>query len=218
MGQVDDVRRSQTSDFKRAGGAVYVVGQTRDAVIGSQFERLGLASGGGVPLVDAAACRAVFRAVAGAIDAGLVAACHDVSDGGLLVAVAEMMIGGGLGASVDLTAIPLEGPVAAFAETQAAKGGEAASLDREIRVTILGDEMLGPVARNLIKLWYVGSWYQMPSDWRETHGGAESDCDFVVSPAAYTEGLLWPAIGANPQGAKPHGYGMWALPPRIKAV
>jgi hypothetical protein len=115
-------------------------------------------------------------------------------------------------------ATTMEALVAAFAATQAATGGEAARLDREIRVTILGDELLGPVARNLIKLWYVGTWYQMPSDWRETHGGAESDCDFVVSPAAYTEGLLWPAIGANPQGAKPHGYGMWALPPRIKVV
>lgn len=108
--------------------------------------------------------------------------------------------------------------VAAFAAAQAAAGGDAAKLDREIRVTILGDERLGPVARNLIKLWYVGTWYQMPRDWRETHGGAESDRDFVVSPAAYTEGLLWPAVGANPQGAKPHGYGMWALPPRIKPV
>ncbi|WP_411075768.1 hypothetical protein [Streptomyces sp. cmx-4-7] len=36
---------------------------------------------------------------------------------------------------------------------------------------------------------------------------------FVVSPDAYTEGLLWRAIGAHPSGAKAPGYGSWASPP-----
>jgi len=34
-----------------------------------------------------------------------------------------------------------------------------------------------------------------------------------VSPASYTEGLLWPTIGANPPGAKAPGFGTWAYPP-----
>ncbi|HYO83919.1 MAG TPA: hypothetical protein VES20_21125, partial [Bryobacteraceae bacterium] len=41
---------------------------------------------------------------------------------------------------------------------------------------------------------------------------------FMVSAAAYTEGLLWPAIGANPPGAKGPGYGSWALPPRVPGL
>ncbi|MGC4947081.1 hypothetical protein ACLQ2N_12900 [Streptomyces sp. DT224] len=39
---------------------------------------------------------------------------------------------------------------------------------------------------------------------------------FVVSPDAYTEGLLWRAIGAHPAGAKAPGYGSWASPPALE--
>ncbi|MEV0125109.1 hypothetical protein AB0I16_26840 [Streptomyces sp. NPDC050703] len=45
------------------------------------------------------------------------------------------------------------------------------------------------------------------------HGGDGRTLPFVVSPDAYTEGLLWRAIGAHPSGAKAPGYGSWANPP-----
>lgn len=93
-----------------------------------------------------------------------------------------------------------------------------AEVERAVRREILSDDRLGPVARNVIKLWYVGTWYALPADWREAHATTDRDRTFVVSPEAYTEGLLWPAIGANPSGAKPLGYGMWATPPRIETV
>jgi hypothetical protein len=86
---------------------------------------------------------------------------------------------------------------------------------RSLRAQILSDEWLGPIARNIIKLWFVGTWYQLPTAWRDSFGTAEQDVTFVVSPAAYTEGLLWPTIGANPPGVKGPGYGTWAEPPRI---
>jgi hypothetical protein len=92
---------------------------------------------------------------------------------------------------------------------------EAAAIERGIRIDILSDEKLGPLARNVIKMWYVGSWYELPGEWRERFGENDKDRTFVVSPASYVEGLLWPAIGANPSGAKPLGYGTWADPPRI---
>lgn len=90
--------------------------------------------------------------------------------------------------------------------------------ERRLRREVLSDEKLGPVARNIIKLWYVGTWYELPPAWSEAFGAREKNYAFVVSPAAYTEGLLWPAIGANPAGAKAPGYGSWAAPPRIPAV
>jgi len=93
-----------------------------------------------------------------------------------------------------------------------------AALERGLRGRILSDAALGPVARGLIKLWYVGTWHALPASWHEAHGTAAGDRTFVVSPAAYTEGLLWPAVGANPSGAKPFGYGTWALPPRVPAA
>jgi len=103
----------------------------------------------------------------------------------------------------------------AAAEARASAGGDAAKHEAELRRLVMSDERLGPVARNIIRLWYVGSWYQMPKPWREAYGSSAEDRDHVVSPVSYTEGLLWPAIGANPAGAKPAGYGIWAMPPRI---
>jgi hypothetical protein len=99
-----------------------------------------------------------------------------------------------------------------------AAGGDDAALERALRRELLSDAKLGPVARNLIKLWYVGTWYELPAAWREAFGVGRRDRTFVVSPEAYTEGLLWPAVGANPSGAKPFGYGMWAKPPRIETA
>lgn len=106
----------------------------------------------------------------------------------------------------------------AFRRVRREAGEDEAALDRLLRAAIFGDEKFGPIARNLIKLWYVGTWYQLPAVWREVFGALEKDTTVVVSPAAYTEGLLWPAIGANPAGAKGPGYGTWGAPPRIPEV
>lgn len=102
--------------------------------------------------------------------------------------------------------------------TVAADGEGAAGRDSLLRGRILSNAKLGPVARNIIKLWYVGNWYQLPRAWREAFGEHDDDVDHVVSSVAYTEGLLWPAIGANPNGAKGPGYGTWASPPKIPAI
>ncbi len=97
-------------------------------------------------------------------------------------------------------------------------GDDPPEHDRSLRARILSDERLGPIARNLIKLWFVGTWYQLPTAWRTAFGAADVDVTFVVSPAAYTEGLLWPTIGANPPGAKGPGYASWTGPPRIPEI
>jgi hypothetical protein len=94
---------------------------------------------------------------------------------------------------------------------------EGHDIDAMLRREILADEMLGPIARNIIKMWYVGVWYQLPAAWRQTFGTREGDFMHMVSAASYTEGLLWPTIGANPNGAKAPGYASWAQPPRIPA-
>jgi len=87
--------------------------------------------------------------------------------------------------------------------------------DNLMRKAVFGDEKLGPIARNIVKLWYVGIWYEMPRTWRDSYGARDQDVTFMVSGAAYAEGLLWPAIGANPPGAKAPGYASWAEPPNI---
>ena len=87
-----------------------------------------------------------------------------------------------------------------------------------LRRDLFSDLRLGPIARNLVKMWYLGVWYELPQTWTDAYGAQQRNVAFTVSAAAYTEGLLWPAIGANPPGAKAPGYGSWAQPPRIPAV
>jgi hypothetical protein len=77
----------------------------------------------------------------------------------------------------------------------------------------LADRDLGPLARNVIVLWYLGQWDQMPRHWRDRHGAAPADVAGVASAAAFREGLVWPAIGAHPTAAKAPGFGSWATPP-----
>jgi hypothetical protein len=96
-------------------------------------------------------------------------------------------------------------------------GGDPARLEDLLRRDVFSDEKLGPIARSVVKLWYVGIWYELPRMWCETFGTREKNTTFMVSATAYTEGLLWPAIGANPPGAKAPGYGSWAQPPQIPA-
>lgn len=106
----------------------------------------------------------------------------------------------------------------AYRRARSDAGGDGDALEGGIRREILSHEKLGPVARRLIKLWYVGTWHELPAEWRERWESTEKDRTFVVSPIAYTEGLLWPAVGANPSGAKPFGYGTWATPPRVEST
>jgi hypothetical protein len=87
-----------------------------------------------------------------------------------------------------------------------------------LRRDLFSDLRLGPVARNVVKMWYVGVWYELSPSWTDAYGAQQRNIAFTVSAAAYTEGLLWPTIGANPPGAKAPGYGSWAQPPRIPAV
>jgi phosphoribosylformylglycinamidine synthase len=105
MGQVDDVRQCVTMDLKRPGNLLYLVGETRDELGGSHFALVNEWDGGQVPTVDPQRAREIFAAMHRAIRSGLVAACHDLSEGGLAVAAAEMAFAGGLGAHVDLSPI-----------------------------------------------------------------------------------------------------------------
>lgn len=106
IGVVDDVNICITSDFKTPGDLIYLLGLTRDELGGSELAaELGLA-GGHVPQVDALANRGRYLSLHRAIKAGLVRAAHDLSDGGLGVALAEMAIAGRLGAEVDMATVP----------------------------------------------------------------------------------------------------------------
>ncbi len=102
LGQVDDVGRCVTMDLKEPGNALYIVGSTKDEMGGSHFALVEGLDGGQVPKVDPQTAKKTFAALHQAISAGLVRACHDLSEGGLAAAAAEMAFAGGLGARLEL--------------------------------------------------------------------------------------------------------------------
>ncbi len=110
MGQMDDVSRAVTMDLKQAGNHLYLVGTTRNELGGSHLALVHGLSGGEVPRVDAPLAKRTFAALHAAIHAGLLRACHDLSEGGLAVAAAEMAFAGELGAEIDLQRAPRDLP------------------------------------------------------------------------------------------------------------
>ena len=87
---------------------------------------------------------------------------------------------------------------------------EAGGSTARIRKNIWNDARLGPMARNVVLMWYLGSWYPLSEEWnREHRADSERVPEHVVSAAAYQEALWAPAIGSHPRGAKPPGFGSW---------
>jgi phosphoribosylformylglycinamidine synthase len=109
IGKIKDVRKAVTMDAKRPQDLVYILGETRDELGGSEWFALHKAVGNNVPKVDAERAVKMYRALHKAMRAGLVASCHDCSDGGLAVALAETAFAGGLGMNVDLNCVPYRG-------------------------------------------------------------------------------------------------------------
>ncbi len=102
-----DVRRAMTMDAKEAGNILYLVGLTGPHLGGSELHaQLGL-DGGTVPRPDLQLAPQVFAGLHSAIAAGTVRACHDLSEGGLAVAIAETCLAGRLGARIDLDQVPM---------------------------------------------------------------------------------------------------------------
>ncbi len=118
LAHVPDIGQCVTMDLKQPGNLIYLLGATRPAFAGSHLAAVGMiADAGELPQVDLALARATFRALHRAIRAGLVRACHDLSEGGLAVAAAEMAIAGELGMHLALDGIQLDPITLLFSET-----------------------------------------------------------------------------------------------------
>jgi phosphoribosylformylglycinamidine synthase len=106
IGIVDDIHRCVTMDLKRAGNLLFIVGLTRSEMGGSHYYQIHGQTGGTVPDVDLEIAAETARRISGAIADGLIRSCHDCSEGGLAVALAEMAFSGGLGVEADLRGLP----------------------------------------------------------------------------------------------------------------
>ncbi|WP_324735189.1 phosphoribosylformylglycinamidine synthase subunit PurL [Thermococcus sp. SY098] len=112
-----------TMDFKDEGNLIAVVGVTKNELGGSELYRVFGIGGGIAPRVDLKAEKENVEGILKAIEHGLVKAVHDVSRGGLAIALAEMAIISGVGFEVDISKVPVEAKLSPlevlFSESQA---------------------------------------------------------------------------------------------------
>jgi phosphoribosylformylglycinamidine synthase len=101
-GIVPDLHQSMTMDLKRPGNHLFMIGTTRDEMGGSEYSHLQEEETSRVPEVRPDEANQVFSVVHDLIQNQLVDACHDISEGGLGVAAAEMAFAGGVGLDLQL--------------------------------------------------------------------------------------------------------------------
>jgi len=106
IGTVPDVRKAVTLDLKQPNDPIYLVGQTRLELGGSEYYRLKRVVGKTVPRVNVNQAKKIMDSVVQAIDKDYVRACHDLSEGGLAVAAAEMAFTGNYGLDLWLKKVP----------------------------------------------------------------------------------------------------------------
>jgi phosphoribosylformylglycinamidine synthase II len=107
MGVMKDADKAVSMDCKQTGDLIYILGDTYNELGGSHYFALHGYIGNGVPRVRAEKGKRLMNSLSGAMDKGLVKACHDLSEGGIGVAAAEMAFAGGFGMQIDLAEVPL---------------------------------------------------------------------------------------------------------------
>ncbi|HDD57357.1 MAG TPA: phosphoribosylformylglycinamidine synthase subunit PurL, partial [Thermoplasmatales archaeon] len=103
IGIVPDIRKCVTIDLKKEGNPLYIIGETKQELGGSVYYEIMNLDGGAVPKVNIDSLKRSIDAILNSIWNGYIKACHDVSEGGLTVTLAEMMIAGDIGAEIDIT-------------------------------------------------------------------------------------------------------------------
>ncbi len=106
MSIVDDINKCVTMDVKKASNLLFIVGETKNELGGSHYYKIKGFLGANIPMLDLGTAPRIARKVSEAIAEGLVVSCHDCSEGGVAVALAEMAFAGGLGIEADLRALP----------------------------------------------------------------------------------------------------------------
>ncbi|MFD2611503.1 phosphoribosylformylglycinamidine synthase subunit PurL [Paenibacillus gansuensis] len=119
VGLIHDTDHITTQGFKREGDIIVLLGETRAELGGSEFQyAVHGVTEGRPPAIDLDVEKKLLDAVLSAIQGGLVASAHDLSEGGLAAALAESCISGRLGAAVEFAAEGLRSDIALFSESQ----------------------------------------------------------------------------------------------------
>jgi len=103
---VDDINKCVTMDAKKASNLLFIVGETKNELGGSHYYKINDQVGANVPKLELDTAPKIAKKISAAIAQGLVVSCHDCSEGGLAVALAEVAFAGGLGIEADLRGLP----------------------------------------------------------------------------------------------------------------
>jgi phosphoribosylformylglycinamidine synthase len=141
LGIVPDVRRCVTMDLKEPGNHLLLVGSTREELGGSHYHLVTGRLGGTVPQVDLELAPRLFAKLHDAIQRGLVRSCHDLSEGGLATALAEMAFAGNVGADITHLGSKLPDDVALFSESPTRFVLEVAPSSVEEVIRLFGPEV-----------------------------------------------------------------------------
>ena len=106
VGIIPDIRSTVSVDLKTSGNLLYLLGNTYPELGGSEYYKLKGYLGANVPKLHATKSRKSYYNLIKAIDRGMVKSCHDLSEGGLAVAAAEMAFASNLGMTLNLKAVP----------------------------------------------------------------------------------------------------------------
>ncbi|MFW5907006.1 MAG: phosphoribosylformylglycinamidine synthase subunit PurL [Candidatus Natronoplasma sp.] len=102
-GLMDDVREAVTMDLKEEGNLIYLVGETTGEMGGSEYYNMVGGKTGEVPKVEVDRLETSMEEMLDAHSKGLVKSCHDVSLGGIGVALSEMCLAGDIGVEIDIS-------------------------------------------------------------------------------------------------------------------
>lgn len=105
MGKIPDISKTVSSDFKRFGSTIVLVGKIDEVLGGSTYLQVGYSKRADqveIPKVDLKLLPKIFDTVHKSIQKGAVLSCHDVSEGGVISAIFEMCVGGDCGVKISL--------------------------------------------------------------------------------------------------------------------
>ncbi|ODP27087.1 phosphoribosylformylglycinamidine synthase subunit PurL [Paenibacillus sp. PK4536] len=177
VGLIHDTDHITTQGFKNEGDVIFVLGDTFAELGGSEFQKvIHQVTEGRPPALDLDIEKKLLGSVLSAIQSGLVQSAHDLSEGGLSVALAESCISGKLGASVALNSDNLRHDLLLFSESQSrillsATPAQADALEShiqsqgvpvrrigqvqgtELQIQVDGKQVLAEQVNNLRQVW-----------------------------------------------------------------
>lgn len=89
--------------------------------------------------------------------------------------------------------------------------GISSPTEASVKAKIVDDTTLGRIAKNIIKMWYLGIWYDLNSP-------EDSGEGYVISSIAYKNGMVWSTMYAHPMGYSEENFGYWNTPPNTNLV